>query len=197
VGNELTTIALTLFITVGSACHPIHPNTMPANPPVSVEWQLTRAQDALLVVYTVKNASAQAVWLADKYEGADRLVVRNDATGVAALVAAATPPDPNFTVEHPELHLPGVHELPAHSSFTRTVLVPLPLEAWHYRGSNVLNALDPGVSRLVLEIGYLPDPTFHPKLTAEGRTVNTPAALIAFSKQTIVRGKLLDLPPGS
>ena len=162
--------------------------------PVRVEWSVTPSAGGLLVRYTVRNDGESSVWLADGYEGNNRLVVRNYAPGVVAFSAERSGPDPNIIVEHAELHLPGLHELAAHGSFSRTVIVPLPLRAWHYLGEDAVNALRPA-THAVLEIGYLPsNPGFHPSSTTQGCTANTPAALLAFQKQVIVRGAPLDLP---
>jgi hypothetical protein len=174
---RMRVIALALV----SACH-LHGARDPLpSQPVHVDWSMARVPTGLQVVYEVRNDGDRPIWLVDNFENTDRLVVRNDGPGVVAFVAASTPPDPGIAIEHTELWLPGLHALAGHASFSRTVTVPLPLQAWHNLGPDAVWHLNGDESRAVLKIGYLPgDPTG--------------AALLAFSKQVIVDGEVLDLP---
>jgi hypothetical protein len=139
------------------ACQPARPAKADMKPTdVELTWSATPANGSLTVTYHVKNHGADDLYVADGLmsggQKVDRLVVMNGPADTIRLVRGLVMPDAERLTGIPT---PTVTKLPAGQTLDATVVLPLPLVAWHNAGK--VTPLRPATT-LTLEVATFTTP---------------------------------------
>lgn len=165
---------------------------------LKLDWSLSRSERGLKVTYTLRNGSAQKIWVLDQLIGSggsalelkpSAVIVENgDGPGEVALVRGYVDPGHPVAVRY----APGGRGVAPGESVTGSAEVALPLRAWHPYGRP--EALRGEAQSVVLRLGVVGADVQWTQVPLRGGSATVPTLPTVVPGQRFVVGEKKPLP---